>query len=554
MAFFKTFWDLKAAQAYTTHTIGTYDTNTTSGGGTFRWIAGNNTSLTDIPGFRIKPTASTVGYWERIFEDSANVGWFGTINTSSQGLLSAYGFTQSQLDSTYGLANLILTTDTYDTAAIKYAFYLMQEVRGFQSLKFESKDYYLTSTCYFPGLFTPASTDPINYIIEGSGALIRDHSTLVTAIDYFGSRLPSNSTQAEAWQRRSFVIKNFLMHGQGDLGISSGTACINLGESYNAEITHNTIQYANIGIKARFCMNGFIAFNNIVNYRGDGIYVVYGSDWGGTTSSGASNHTTVFKNRLRGYPSSGKGIHVRGASGSVVDGNIWEGDAVSAGTHAVYFDNAGATTVKECTIRNTHIERPHNVNGAFFYIRGTTGMYTIEKPYVQYAGTLIEVVDQSGYPEVKLSGIGYVPNACKLKSGASSRWIIEHNILPNVYGITTDATMRTGFNAGDNSTIWYSGYRSTTAVTIGTGTKGFDIPLNATGYTAGNTIRIESAANSGRFMTGTVTSYTAGSGALITNITAIGGSGTYTDWVIWTNDSTPSVDRIIYFGTNSQGG
>lgn len=557
MAFFNTFYDLKTSTAYNTHTVGTFDANTSSGGGTFRWVKANNTSISDIPGFRIKPSGTNTGYWERIFDGPASVGWFGTINTSSQGTLASYGFTQAQLDARYGLANLVLTTDTYDTAAIKYAFYLMQEVRGFQTLTFESKDYYITSTCYFPGLFTPNSTRNINYSIEGNGAWIYDHNSVTTAMDYFGSRLPANSTEAAAWQRRRFVIKNFLFNGQGSIATGSGKAAILLGETYNSEVCYNHFEYFDTAIKARFAMNTDIYHNNIVNHTGDAIVVTYGSDWGGTTANGASNHSRVIKNRIYGNASSGKGIYIRGASGIVIDDNIWEGDGSSgiAGTHAVYFDNAGATTVKECTIKSTHVERSHATGGSFFYIRGTTGMYTIEKPYVQYAGTLVELVSQGGaYPEVKLSGIGYIPNDCKLKGDNTGCWIIEHNILPAVYGITSDTTMRTGVNTSNNSMIWYSGYKSTSTNTIGTGNKNFTIPINATGYTAGDTIRIE-AFGSSAYMTGTVTSYNPVTGALVVNITAVVSSGTFSDWRMWTNDNCPpTAGRIIYFGSNNQGG
>jgi len=553
MAFFNTFEDLRSSTAYTTHTVGKYDVNTTTGGGTFRWITANNTGITDIPGFRIKPTATTIGYWERIYDNNVNISWFGTINTSSQGTLASYGFTQAQLNTRYGVVNLVLTTDTYDTAAIKYAFYLMQEVRGFQTLNFEAKDYYINSSCLLPGLFTPRSTSNVIYTINGNGAWIFDHSTLTTAIDYFGSKLPANSTEAANFQRRRFIIKGFLFNGNGTINAGSGKAAICLGESYNSEISSNHFEFFYYAIKARFCMNTKIEHNNCVNCVGDSIFVTFGSDWGGTTANGASNHTSVTKNRIFGNPSSLKGIHVRGASGSVVDGNIWEGDTLGAGTHAVYFDNAGATTVKENTIKSTHVERPHVAGGSFFYVRGTTGMYTIEKPYVQYAGTLVEGVSSVGFPEIKLSGIGYIPNACKLKGGTGVNWILEDNIFPSVYSATTDANIRTNVD-GSGGTFWYSGYKSTTSNTIGTGSKSFTIPLNADGYTAGAFVTIEPTSNSNQNMKGTVTSYNAATGALVVNIVTIVGSGTYTDWTMWTNDATPAAIRIIYRGTNLQGG
>jgi hypothetical protein len=182
-------------------------------------------------------------------------------------------------------------------------------------------------------------------------------------------------------------------------------------------------------------------------------------------------------------------------------------------------------------------------------------MFTIEKPYIQKVGTFVHAAAYSGgYPEIKISGIGFIPNGCKLRSNSTACWIIEHNILAAVYGITSDTTMRTGVNASDNSTIWYSGYKSTTSNTVGTGSKTFTIPINAVGYTAGDTIRIE-AFGSSAFMTGTVTSYTPATGVLVANITASGGSGTLTDWRMWTNDSCPpTAGRIIYFGSNNQGG
>jgi hypothetical protein len=423
-------------------------------------------------------------------------------------------------------------------------------------MKFETKDYYLTSTCYLPGLFTPNSTRNISYDVNGNGAWIYDHSSVSTPIDYFATPFPTLSV-AEAWQRRRFNIYNFSFNGQGAIATGSGKAMILLGESYNSTIHHNHFEYCDIAVKNRFSMNTEISYNNAVNYTGDAFVVTYGSDYGGDWSNSASNHVRLFKNRMYGNANSGKGVYIRGASGCIVDDCIWEGDGSTdlAGTHAVYFDGDGATTVKECTIKSFHIERKHVTGGAFFYIRGTTGMFTIEKPYIQKVGTFVHAAAYSGgYPEIKISGIGFIPNGCKLRSNSTACWIIEHNILAAVYGITSDTTMRTGVNASDNSTIWYSGYKSTTSNTVGTGSKTFTIPINAVGYTAGDTIRIE-AFGSSAFMTGTVTSYTPATGVLVANITASGGSGTLTDWRMWTNDSCPpTAGRIIYFGSNNQGG
>ena len=83
MAFYNNFWTLKSSTSYTTHTVGQFDANCSSGGGVFKWVSANNTSVSDIAGFRIKPSAVTTGYWERVYDGPINVGWFGTQNTTS---------------------------------------------------------------------------------------------------------------------------------------------------------------------------------------------------------------------------------------------------------------------------------------------------------------------------------------------------------------------------------------------------------------------------------------------------------------------------------------
>lgn len=75
MAFVKTFWDLKTNITYTTHTIGSFDNNTTTGGGDFEWIPNvNNSTIVDIAGMQIKPASSPTGYWKRVWNGPLNVG------------------------------------------------------------------------------------------------------------------------------------------------------------------------------------------------------------------------------------------------------------------------------------------------------------------------------------------------------------------------------------------------------------------------------------------------------------------------------------------------
>lgn len=72
---------------------------------------------------------------------------------------------------------------------------------------------------------------------------------------------------------------------------------------------------------------------------------------------------------------------------------------------------------------------------------------------------------------------------------------------------------------------------STTAVLIGTGAKSFTTQLGLS-YAAGQSLFIWSAASVVNAMSGTVTSYNSGTGALVMNISGASGAGTPADWNI----------------------
>lgn len=88
--------------------------------------------------------------------------------------------------------------------------------------------------------------------------------------------------------------------------------------------------------------------------------------------------------------------------------------------------------------------------------------------------------------------------------------ITDLNAVGSAYALATNAT-------------------SNTSNAIGTGSKSFTTQTNL-GYQIGQTIRI--AANSTNFMTGEVTSYNIGTGALVVSVTAIIGTGTFASWFI----------------------
>ena len=128
--------DLKTSTAYTSQYVNQYDANCTAGGGFFKWIQSNNTGVQELYGFRIIPTTTTLGYWERVADGPWKVEWFGVMNTAGQGTLGSYGFTIAQLNTRYnGVvgSNTVTTSDTYDTAAIKFlfnSFHLSKKIAG----------------------------------------------------------------------------------------------------------------------------------------------------------------------------------------------------------------------------------------------------------------------------------------------------------------------------------------------------------------------------------------------------------------------------------------
>lgn len=72
---------------------------------------------------------------------------------------------------------------------------------------------------------------------------------------------------------------------------------------------------------------------------------------------------------------------------------------------------------------------------------------------------------------------------------------------------------------------------SSSSVAIGTGAKSFTASAGRA-WIGGQYLRIVDQASAANFMIGTITSYDGDTGALVMNITAIGGSGTKTAWDI----------------------
>ena len=84
-----------------------------------------------------------------------------------------------------------------------------------------------------------------------------------------------------------------------------------------------------------------------------------------------------------------------------------------------------------------------------------------------------------------------------------------------------------------SSSVFQEGVTSSTSLTIGTGSKSLTVstgyPAGAVLYNVGLQVIISSGSNT---MTGNVTSYDPGTGALVVNVTSDAGSGTFTSWTV----------------------
>lgn len=286
MGFYKYFYDLEASTSYSAHTIGSFDNNTTTGGGIFKWVSNvSNTAISNIPGIRIKPIASEIGYWERIFDGPINVAWFGCQNTEdSPSTFAQLGVSQLTLDTRYG-TSFATTSDCYDTTAIRYAFNLMN-TQGYQSLDFEPKKYWINRSCTLPTTVTDSTNFLNSFIIDGKNALIVRKGT--SQFNMF-SRIPTTATEASTiFLNNSFIIKNFKADGTGGVWQNSGFAFIFVGASTNSRFESIIIENFDIGLRLENCVNGSV---NQIFTRNIKTNSIMGSD-GSWTSGGLTDGST----------------------------------------------------------------------------------------------------------------------------------------------------------------------------------------------------------------------------------------------------------------------
>lgn len=373
MAFFKNFWDLAASTTYSSHVVGAFDRNTTTGGGIFRWVSGvNNATITNIPGVRIKPTNSLTGYWLRSFDGPISVSWFGCQN--SVGIPNTYaqlGVSQLQLDSWYG-PGFATTSDNYDTTAIRYAMKFIDDMIALNanpnagtglpvnanSLTFEPKTYHLTRSIDLPkGSSASSSPFVTNYssiIIDGNGATIKAANN--NQFDFF-VRYPNDNIEANEMGFIGIVFKNFVADGARGVWQGSGYSFLMLGATNNSSIQNITLERFDIGIRVEGSVSVSIQDIIIRDAATNGILCKEGG-WLGAYAYGCSN--LKLSNITINNFTLGQSECIKIISGFDIEVEHVILSASTAFGHGIYYDSNPQTPNPD--YNNTRCISIHDVN------------------------------------------------------------------------------------------------------------------------------------------------------------------------------------------------
>lgn len=421
--------DLKTSTAYTSHYVNQYDVNCPSGGGFFRWVQTNNAGVQEIYGFRIIPTTTSLGYWERVIEGAWCVDWFGVMNTAGQGTLGSYGITAPQISTRYNIggSNTVTINDTYDTAAIKFAFNLM-EMNYTYNLSFTNQTYYINSTCNLPLVdISPNVTRAVQFVLLGNSAKLAVHSSAAsTQFDMFSRNILDNGDAtkqgAQTGLRSAFYIADLCFSGTN----TPNCTALHLKATYNSVIERCRFFDWYDGIHLRFCLGAavksclFTVIKNIAINVDTGASSVYPGGWTGATYGGnsQSNSTEIYKCRFwtvdnTAYFVSGglsAAIAVNGCSGVVIEQPIIEG-ATAGGSfpwnYGVFFDARGSANVKDFTVNRSHLECRYYTSAIYLNLNGA-GKATVNGIYSQYNNTLVHVDDNGQYSKVTVSNVEFV--------------------------------------------------------------------------------------------------------------------------------------------------
>lgn len=422
MAFVKTFWDLKTNITYTTHTIGSFDNNTTTGGGDFEWIPNvNNSTIVDIAGMQIKPASSPTGYWKRVWNGPLNVGWFGCQNgTSTPYTFLQLGVSQSVLNTRYG-SGFASVNDNYDTTAIRYAFSIMGSDGFTNSILFEPKIYHLTRACELPsGYITYSPTNIGTFVIDGNGCTITKAS--VNQFDYF-YRVPVDQTQAAIMVNYGFTIKNFNANGSGGVWQNSGYSFLYLGATTNSIIENINVQQFDIALRLEYCVNTIVQTINTSQITTYSLYAKSGGWAGAGLTNSNSNIAEISHVYVNDTLNQNAAIALIASDAGKISQTVIFGSGNPG--YGIYIDSLTSTAVSTVRIQDTTLSAVSSSAGIYLKVNNL-GRYIVDGIKNTVVQTVMGVEAYSGSPNVYMGNIGNWPVGSDMSNIGAADWEFDN--------------------------------------------------------------------------------------------------------------------------------
>jgi hypothetical protein len=423
MAFYKYFWDLENSTTYDTHTVGQFDNNATTGGGTFRWVGNvTNTGITNIAGMRIKPRASTLGYWERVYDGPVNVGWFGCQNTATTPLtFGSIGVSQATLDLRYG-TGFTTTNDCYDSTAIRYAFKMMGSNAGYQSLMFDPTKYWVSKACQLPVNLSTSSSAVTEFIIDGNGCNLVKFG--VNAFNFF-ERIPTSQSAASiTYINNSFIIKNFNVNGVGGTNWTSNGSFIRLGAATNCVIENINLTNFAFGLQFENIVNSHIRNISSANIAQTTIYAVSGS-WTGAIPANSQCRNLSFENiKVVDSLSQGQAMYISDSENVTIDQFSLTGTGNPS--YGIRIVSNNANLVRTAKVTNSYFDillgpgaATSNYNWqsciSFEIYFTDGGRFVVDGLVNKQANPIVNALSTSGnQPDIYIANVGTWPAGSKL--------------------------------------------------------------------------------------------------------------------------------------------
>jgi len=190
----------------------------------------------------------------------------------------------------------------------------------------------------------------------------------------------------------------------------------------------------------------------------------------------------------------------------------------------------------------------------FGSLGGVTGICSRDNTNIDFD---ITAADSTDY-RITISGVQYSINSGVSATQTSITTALKAAInadsgCPAVAGGTTYLSL-TRKNSAVPYTIIELNATSTSSIAIGTGSKSFTITETGKTFSVGQIVGIVYTTNQANTMSGTITAFDSGTGAMTVNVTSVSGSGTYTNWLISGTDTvaeSPSAGKNIINRNNS---